>query len=227
MQLTFRDIEKAFEIEEKTLYRWLNVHRMPAVKANDQYFFNSVEVLEWALKNHIPLTPGALKLCEKHRDGLDIFTPALSRGGVHAGLKGDSRDEVLENALDLLPLPGHIQRPALMEMLISREQLGTTGIGGGIAIPHVKHPVVLSGLEPIVGLFFLEKPLDFAAPDGKDVHTLFMILSSSFKGHLSLLSRLAYYLQNESVQTVMAKRAGREEIIATFQVTESRTSRTS
>ena len=227
MQLTFRDVEKAFEIEEKTLYQWLNARGMPAVKANGQYYFNSVEVLEWALKYKIPLTLGALKLCEKNRPGQDILTPALIRGGVHFGIKGKRREEIFGEVLNFLPLPDSIDRSSLKEMLISREQSGTTGIGNGIAIPHVKHPVIFAGLDPVVGLFFLETPVDFAALDGERVHTLFVILSGSFKGHLSLLSRLAFGLQNENVKAALARRANAEEILATFQVAEAKTVRTS
>jgi len=227
MQLTFRDIEKAFEIDEGTLYQWLNKRGMPAVKANDQYYFNSVEVLEWALKNRIRLTTGALKLCEKARQGLDVITGALMRGGVYFGLNGTSREEILRKALDLLPLPDHIQKAPLKEMLLAREQAGTTGIGNGIAIPHVKHPVVLAGLEPVVGLFFLEKPVDFSSPDREGVHTLFLILSSSFKGHLSLLSRLAFCLQDEDVKSAIKARTHREEILAAFQVAESKAAKIS
>jgi len=226
MQLTFRDVENAFEIEEKTLYQWLNSRGMPAVKANDQYYFNSVEILEWALKNRIRLTTGALKLCEKARQGQDVITPALLRGGVYFGIKGDIREEILGKVIDLLPLPDHIQRMPLKEMLMSREQAGTTGVGNGIAIPHVKHPVVLAGMEPIVGLFFLEKSVDFASLDGEGVHTLFVILSSSFKGHLSLLSRLAFCLQDEGVKSALNQRANSEEILAAFQVAESKTTKT-
>ncbi|HRZ40879.1 MAG TPA: PTS sugar transporter subunit IIA [Candidatus Omnitrophota bacterium] len=225
MQLTFREIEKAFEIGEKTLYQWLNDRGMPAVKANGQYYFNSVEVLEWALKLKIPLTLGALKLCEKNRSGRDILTPALIRGGVHFGIKGKRREEIFGEVLGLLPIPGHIDRSSLKEMLISREQSGTTGIGDGIAIPHVKSPVIFAGLEPVAGLFFLEAPADFSAPDGEPVHTLFVILSGSFKGHLSLLSRLAYGLQDESVKSALGRRASAEEILATFQVVEAKTVR--
>ena len=225
MQLTFYDIERAFEIKEKVLYQWLNARGMPAVKANDQYYFNSVDVLEWALKERIPLTPGALKLCEKSHHEQDIMTPAILRGGVYAGIKGERREDVLANVMDLMPLPEHVQRPALLEMLLSREQMGTTGIGNGIAIPHVKHPVILAGLEPVVGVFFLENKVDFDAIDGEKVHTLFLILSSSFKGHLSLLSRLAFCLQEESVRAVLARHAGREEILASFQIAESKTVR--
>ena len=225
MQLTFRDIEKAFEIDEGMLYQWLNRRGMPAVKANDQYYFNSAEVLEWALKNRIHLTTGALRLCEKVRLGTDVITPAIMRGGVYFGLNGARREEILEKALDLLPLPDHIQRMPLKEMLMSREQAGTTGVGNGIAIPHVKHPVVLAGMEPIVGLFFLEKSVDFASQDGEGVHTLFVILSSSFKGHLSLLSRLAFCLQDEGVKSVLKQRVHSEEILAAFQVAESKTTK--
>lgn len=223
MQLTFRAIEKAFEVEEKTVYQWLNDRGMPAVKANGQYYFNSVEVLEWALKYKIPLTLGALKLCEKNRPGQDVLTPALIRGGVHAGIKGKRREEIFEEALNVLTLPEHIDRASLKEMLISREQVGTTGIGNGIAIPHVKHPVIFAGLDPVIGLFFLKAPVDFAAPDGEKVHTLFIILSGSFKGHLTLLSRLAFCLQDESVKEALVRRASPEEILATFQVSEAKT----
>ena len=226
MQLTFRDIEKAFEIEEETLYQWLNKRGMPAIKANDQYYFNSVEVLEWALKNRVRLTAGALKLCERARQGQDVITPALMRGGVYFGLTGNLREEVLGKVLDLLVLPEHIQKSALKEMLVSREQAGTTAIGNGIAIPHVKHPVVLAGMEPIVGLFFLEKAVDFSSPNGEAVHTLFVILSSSFKWHLSLLSRLAFCLQDEEVKAALKRRASKEEILAAFQVAEAKTGKT-
>ena len=222
MQLTFRAIEKAFEVEEKTVYHWLNDRGMPAVKANGQYYFNSVEVLEWALKYKIPLTLGALKLCEKNRPGQDVLTPALIRGGVHSGIKGKRREEIFGEALNVLTLPEHIDRASLKEMLISREQVGTTGIGNGIAIPHVKHPVIFAGLDPVIGLFFLEAPVDFAAPDGEKVHTLFVILSGSFKGHLTLLSRLAFCLQDESVKAALVRRTSPEEILATFQVAEAK-----
>ncbi len=225
MQLTFHEIEQAFGIEEKALYQWLNTLGMPAVMADGLYYFNSVEVLEWALKNRITLTPGALELCGKSRHGQDVITPALMRGGVHFSIEGSGRDEVLEKVLDLVPLPAHVQRAPLRDMLLSREQAGTTCIGNGIAIPHVKHPVVFSGMEPVAGLFFLREPVDFQAPDNERVHTLFVILSSSFKGHLSLLSRLAFCLQEPVVQSALGRRAAGEDIIASFQVAESKTTK--
>ncbi len=227
MQLTFRDMERVFEVNEKTLYQWLNVRGMPAVKANDQYYFNSVEVLEWALKNRMALTPGALALSERLHHTEDVFTEALERGGVHFGLSGRTSAEVLSRVIELLPLPEHVARGPLTEMLLSREQNGTTGVGDGIAIPHVKHPVVLAGMEPVLGLFFLDDAVDFNALDGQAVHTLFVILTPSFKGHLSLLSRLAFCLQDDHLRSVLARPrdVNRQEILTAFQVAESKIAR--
>ncbi|MFA6357909.1 MAG: PTS sugar transporter subunit IIA [Candidatus Omnitrophota bacterium] len=225
MQLTFHDIEKAFEIEERILYQWLNNQGMPALRANDQYYFNSVEVLEWALKKRILLTSGVLKLCENSRHGQDPVSSAIMRGGVYSGLKGSSSGDILDKVLDFLPLPEQVQKNPLKEMLLSRQQAGTTGIGNGIAIPHVKHPVVFAGMDPVIGLFFLEKPVDFSALDGEFVHTLFVILSSSFKEHLSLLSRLVFCLQDEGVKSALSRKVSREEILVAFHVAESKSVR--
>ncbi len=214
-------MEQAFAIDERTLYHWLNARGLPAVKANDQYFFNSVEVLEWALKNQVPLTSGTLKLCEKNRFAPDAFTAALSRGGIHGSLPGENPEKVLENVINILPLPAHIDRSLLKEIMVSREQAGTTGIGNGIAVPHVKHPVILAGFIPVVALFFLDTPLDFAASDGRLVHTLFVILTGSFKEHLSLLSRLAFCLQDNTVKAVLGRRALSLEILDVFLSVES------
>ncbi|MBF0532234.1 MAG: PTS sugar transporter subunit IIA [Candidatus Omnitrophica bacterium] len=223
MELTFHDIETAFGVDESMVYHWLNAQKMPALKAQSQYFFNSVEVLEWALKNRIPLTPGALKLCEKKRNGLDVLTPALGRGGVYRNISGRTREAVLSQVIDLLPLPEAAPRSLLKEMLLSREQIGTTAIGKGIAIPHVKHPVVLSGIEPLVGAFFLENEVDFAAFDKQNISILFVILSASFKEHLALLSRLAFCLQNPLVSAALEQRlVDAQELRAVFQVAESK-----
>ena len=58
-------------------------------------------------------------------------------------------------------------REFLYQILLARESLGSTGIGDGVAIPHVRNPVVLHVSEPVVTLSFLETPIDFHALDGK------------------------------------------------------------
>lgn len=84
----------------------------------------------------------------------------------------------------------------LCALLSERERLGTTGVGGGIAIPHAKLPE----LDHLVGLFArLDKPVDFDAVDDQPVDLIFLLLAPDTAGadHLKALARVARLLREE------------------------------
>ncbi|MFO8049826.1 MAG: PTS sugar transporter subunit IIA [Desulfosudaceae bacterium] len=84
----------------------------------------------------------------------------------------------------------------LVRMLMERERLGTTGIGGGIAIPHGK----LKQLEEeILCIGISRKGVDFDAMDGRPVHIFFLLFTpeGATVVHLMLLSRISKLLKNE------------------------------
>ena len=116
-----------------------------------------------------------------------IIAPALTRCRVNAG----SKKRVLEFIAELVA--GHHQElndETLFNTLISRERLGSTGIGHGIAIPHCR----LEDCEQIIGaMVTLEKPVSFDAIDDQPVDILFaLIVPQEAPGeHLDILSKLA------------------------------------
>ena len=86
----------------------------------------------------------------------------------------------------------------IFETLLQREKLGSTGVGGGIAIPHGKLP----GLDEIFGLFArLPKPIDFEALDDQPVDLVFLLLAPEGAGadHLKALARIARHLRKAGV----------------------------
>jgi nitrogen PTS system EIIA component len=86
----------------------------------------------------------------------------------------------------------------IFDTLLQRERLGSTGIGGSIAIPHGK----FEGLERLVGIFArLERPIAFDALDGEPVDLVFVLLAPESAGadHLKGLSKIARVLRNPSV----------------------------
>ena len=93
-----------------------------------------------------------------------------------------------------LPVGDEQDRELLLDVLLSREALGSTAIGEGIAIPHVRSPLVFAGSKGAVAVCYLESPVGFDAPDHQPVHTLFALVSSTIRGHLQLLSRLSLAL---------------------------------
>src|SRR5690606_30491664 len=85
---------------------------------------------------------------------------------------------------------GSISSNQLYDALIAREQLGSTGLGNGIAIPHCR---VADCSRTIGALVKLERPIDFDAIDGKPVDLLFFLLvpENTVEGHLQVLRMLA------------------------------------
>ncbi|MFH1886386.1 MAG: PTS sugar transporter subunit IIA, partial [Pseudomonadota bacterium] len=132
--------------------------------------------------------------------------------GVHYRVFGRDKAELLSEVVRIMPLPEEVDRTFLLEVLLARESLGSTGVGNGVAIPHVRNPIVLHIPRPIVSLCFLEHPLEFDAIDGLPVHTLFAIVSPTIRGHLHLLSRLSFALQQTEFKTVIARQALRDEL---------------
>jgi PTS system nitrogen regulatory IIA component len=92
--------------------------------------------------------------------------------------------------------------------------MASTGMGEGVAIPHVRNPIVLSVNHPAICLCFLEKPVEFGAIDDQPVHTLFTLVTPTVKVHLYLLSRLASALLEPRFKAALIRQASREEILS-------------
>lgn len=220
MELSFKDIVKIFAVSEETINDWIEKKRLPCIKANEQYRFNYIELLDWAIEKKIRLTPEILALEDREHRNPDGLYQALKAGNVYYDVQGGNPEEVLKSIVDILPLPQKLNKRSLWQMLIAREKMMSTATGNGIAIPHVRNPVVLHMEHPSVALCFLKKPVDFKALDGKPVFILFILLSPSVKKHLAILSRLAFCLQNEKLQKYLHERAPREQILAEIKLLE-------
>ncbi len=145
---------------------------------------------------------------------LPELSDALELGGVFYRIAGTDKPAVLRNIVQMLRLPDSVDREFLLQVLLAREALESTAIGDGIAIPHVRNPIVLHVPQPTMTLCFLEKPVDFGAIDGQPVHTLFTFISPTVKAHLHLLSRTAFALRNPEFKALVIQQAGRDEILA-------------
>ncbi|OGX50801.1 MAG: hypothetical protein A2267_02025, partial [Omnitrophica WOR_2 bacterium RIFOXYA12_FULL_38_10] len=191
------------------------------VKTNEQYRFNYIELLDWALTNKITLTSNILAFGEVSDCGDNVVYQALRNGNIHYDVPGDNKEQVLKNVVDLLELPPNLNRESLFDLLQAREEIMSTAIGNGIAIPHVRNPVVLHIEQPSITLCFLKNPIDFKAIDKNPVFVLFTLLSPSVKTHLLILSRLAFCLQNEKLQEYLQMKATPEQIFAEIILLES------
>lgn len=214
MQLTVRDVAELLDISEKTVYRWVEERKLPGYRLSGQYRFHRAELLEWATANKIHVTPQIFHETEATATPLPEFHECLQAGGVFYRISGSDKASVLHNVVEMLRLPDGVDRAFLLQVLMAREAIEPTALGDGIAIPHVRNPVVLHVQRPLVTLCFLENPVEFGALDGQPVHTLFTLISPTVKAHLHLLSRLTFALRDSDFKNLIVRQASRDEILA-------------
>lgn len=214
MQLGVRDVARILNVSEKAIYRWIEQGQLPVQQVNDQYRFNRAELLEWANAQQINVSPEMFAELADDADQMPDLADSLELGGIFYHLPGTDKESALRSVMKAMTLPPDLDPELLLRVLLARESLSSTGVGDGIAIPHVRSPIVLSVNHPAVCLCFLETPVDFGAVDDLPVHTLFTLVSPTVRIHLYMLARLASALRDPRFKEVIARQGTREEILA-------------
>ena len=221
MQLSVKDAAAFLNVSDETIYKWIKQDEIPSHTMNEQVRFNRSELLEWATARNIQVSPDLFTGDQANKVGQPTLSDALKAGGVAYRVGGVDQPSVLRAVVDVMKLPEAVDREFLYQVLLARESLGSTGVGDGIAIPHVRNPVVLHVSKPTVTLCFLENPIDFHAIDDKPVNTLFTLISPTVRTHLHLLSRLGFVLRNPDVKKALKRQASCDDLMKMIVAAES------
>ena len=131
----------------------------------------------------------------------------VANGAVLASLRGANKKNVLHGMCERAAALSGLDARELLDAVLQRERLGSTGVGNGIAIPHGK----LARCGRIFGVFArLEKAIEFEAVDGELVDLVFLLITSATAGadHLKALARVARFLRDPKITTKL--RASRD-----------------
>ena len=170
-------------------------------------------------------------MTEAAKTECDLAT-LVERGGVHYDVSGTNAKELLANAINLLPPIPALDPASLLQEMLDREALASTGIGRGIALPHPRSPMLgkdggSANTPPLVAVIFPAQNLDWNTPDGSKVHTLFLIVSSTAQQHLGVLSKITFLCQQEQFRSLIASRSPRDQIITAIREAENTWTRSS
>jgi len=141
---------------------------------------------------------------------------ALSPQAIVSDLKSRDKKGVLEELVAPITPAAGLAAEDLVRVLMERERLGSTGIGGGIGIPHGKLKV-LDRL--VVGVGRSHEGVDFESMDGKPTHLFFLLITpeNSTGLHLKLLARISRILKNETFKDKLMAAADADAIYAIIQ----------
>lgn len=221
MRLTMREAAAFLGVSETTTEKWVDARGLPAHRVDERWYVNPVELWEWAVEQGLPVSRALLDDAARSRDELPPISELLRAGGIFHDVPGATKDAALRSFVERLPLPPEQDRDFLLDVLEAREALSSTGIGDGIAIPHVRNPILLHVERPFVALALLRQPVPFGAIDGQPVHALFMLISSSVADHLGILARLAFVLHDRELRALLRARAGAGALLERVAFVES------
>jgi PTS system nitrogen regulatory IIA component len=213
VNLSVRDAANLLRVSERVVYRWIREGSIPFRLVNDHYRFHRSELLEWATSRGLRVAAEEFHEPDASGSVAARLNEALDTGGVHYDVPATDATSLLRAVVARMPIE-EADRGTICDFLAAREALGSTGVGEGIAIPHVRNPIVLHVPRPAVTLCFLRQPVEFAAIDGKPVDTVFSVVSPTIRSHLALLSRIAAALHDPGFKQAVLARAPRERLLA-------------
>ena len=128
------------------------------------------------------------------------FADFISQEAIRAELEATDKEGVIREIVQALLDAGQVESDefeGVVKAILKREELGSTGIGRGVAVPHTKHPSV----DQLVGTVAISKDgVDFASLDGEPVHLLFLLISPPHRpgDHLRALENISRQLRNDT-----------------------------
>ena len=127
------------------------------------------------------------------------FADFISPEAIRANLVADDKEGVIREMVQALFDAGKIdtaERDSIVKAILSREELGSTGIGRGVAVPHTKH----SSVDQLVGTVGVSRDgVDFDSLDGEKVYLLFLLVSPLDRpgDHLRALENISRQLRDD------------------------------
>ncbi len=202
------------KVSESTIARWIRQGVIPVYKIDFQHYFKRDEFLAWARYKQITPEDSDQIMSEPavtEPEELDLIK-AISLGGIHYRIAGNNMEQVFENIIAVALAPQsqeyprfHERQDRLLTSLLERERLASTGVGSGIAFPHPRKPMDWGLPHPLVAVIFLEDEIDFNSVDGEPVKLLFLVLCSSVKGHLKMLSLISSVIQKGDMKSFLLR----------------------
>ncbi len=142
------------------------------------------------------------------------FADFICRKAIRANLAASDKEGAIREMVQALVEAGEIpadQSESIVKAILKREELGSTAIGRGVAVPHTKHPSV----ERLVGTVAVSNEgVDFASLDGETVQLFFLLISPPDRPgeHLRALEKISRHLREDTFRKFLKQAKSAEEI---------------
>jgi PTS system nitrogen regulatory IIA component len=226
--LTIQEVARMLGADVRRVERMAQRGEIPCQKVGGQFRFNRAQITEWLQR-----TVGGMS--DEHLAGFDagmtaqrqtpqdevIITSLLRLEAVTTHLGSRTKDSTLRELAALADKTGLVlNSQELVEAILHREELHSTAMEGGIAIPHPRRPLPYAIAEPILVVAKTTQGIVFGASDGRLTNLFFLTASQDDRHHLHILARLCRMLYDEDFVARLQEAETPQEMIELMKARE-------
>jgi PTS system nitrogen regulatory IIA component len=203
--LTIQEVARMLGTEVRRVERMAQRGEIPCQKIGGRFRFNRAEITEWLQQRvggmsdeHLAQVDAGMTEQRQTPEDERIIAPLLRIEAVTTNLGSRTKDSTLRELVVLAEKTGLVLNPQeLVEAVLHREELHSTAMENGIAIPHPRRPLPYAIAEPILAVARTTGGIAFGAPDGRLTDLFFLTASQDDRHHLHILARLCRMLYEE------------------------------
>ncbi|UCD50855.1 MAG: PTS sugar transporter subunit IIA [Phycisphaerales bacterium] len=204
--LTTKELARMLGADARRLERMAERGEIPCQKVGGQLRFNRAEITEWLQQNmarmerdHLDEMDAGITAQRQVREDEPIVTPLLRVEAVSPQLGSRSKASTLRELVTLASNTGLVYDDrALLEAVQAREELCSTALEGGIAIPHPRRPLPYDLADSVLVVARTSRGTVFGALDGKLTDLFFLMAAQDDHHHLHILARLCRMLHDDN-----------------------------
>ena len=215
MILTLRELADYLRVNERTILRMQQTGQIQGVKIGGQWRFNGSQIDRLFFPDSTSENPESVSLEDLGTSHLAIpVSRVLSEDRIIMDMEATTSTEAIDELLSVVQKKHlSLDMKDLRERILAREELLSTGVGNGIAIPHPRDPVPTIAEPAIIVFGKSSAGIDFAAVDGKPIHLFFLLCNQNIEMHLHMMGRLAQLLRHEDAVARIDNAGTAQEVV--------------
>lgn len=215
MDLQIKDVANLLNVTEATVRQWISQNEIPAYRLHHDYYFSRTEIEKWVMTHRVgqsqdPSSPSPTPAGGGSKQ-FSLFR-ALHKGTVLHDVPGNSKEEIIHYTMQSVAPHLQVDGDGMTALLLAREELMSTGLARGIAVPHTRDFLFPFNHDAVV-VAFLQTPCDYGALDGEPAHTLFFLFAGNDSRHLQLLAKIAHLSRQSHAESFLRTSPSKEALL--------------
>ena len=198
--MTLSETAAYLKLAEKTVLRLVHRRELPSFKVASQWRFKRGVIDEWIMTKIQDMSSSDLSKMIEFGKGSVPLGRIVQKDLIRLDISPDTKREVLRQTVEPLSLKGIVyDEQTFLDKLMERENMASTAISRGLALPHLRHPRENPPEGPYVVVGVCPDGTDFASLDGKPTHVFFLLCTATETVHLRTMAKITLLLRRPHI----------------------------